>query len=384
MMNDSRIWLLMSRLLSGETSQAEAEELQRLLMQSPEKQYLLDILHAYFTAPLPDALRRPLPETEAHQREQRFLRIIQQATPHVAAAEAAATEIIAAPVVRFPIRRIVGYAAAVLLSGVAMWLIWRTPRHTSPAARELLSKGGEVVSRAGARTKLVLPDGTQVWLNANSRLKYASGFNEGSREVELEGEACFDVVSDPQHPFIVHASTLNVRVLGTVFNIKSYPQDITVEATLLKGMIEVSRGDNKNAPRVILRPNEKLVFNKQLSSSDSTETTHGGNPARDRSLPLPPDISVNVLPQNVPDSNKEETAWMYNRLVFDGDSFRELAAKMERWYNVKIIFKDQRLANCRFGGVFANETIEEALSALQLTAHFTYKIRGNEIELYGK
>jgi ferric-dicitrate binding protein FerR (iron transport regulator) len=151
-------------------------------------------------------------------------------------------------------------------------------------------------------------------------------------------------------------------------------------------VIEVSRKDNPNTPRVILKPNEKLVFSKHLSATgpipDSAITR--SSPAAARIVPASPDIAVNSIPQNVPDSEKVETGWMYNRLVFNGDSFKELAEKMERWYNVRIFFKDERLYIYRFGGAFANETVQDALNALQLTADFTYKIKGNEIELYGK
>ncbi|HEY4154292.1 MAG TPA: DUF4974 domain-containing protein, partial [Puia sp.] len=84
----------------------------------------------------------------------------------------------------------------------------------------------------------------------------------------------------------------------------------------------------------------------------------------------------------IPDSDKVETSWMYNKLVFEGDTFEELAAKMERWYNIKIIFKSDRLLKYRFKGVFSNESVKEALDALRLTARFTYNIHENEIELY--
>jgi ferric-dicitrate binding protein FerR (iron transport regulator) len=239
-----------------------------------------------------------------------------------------------------------------------------------------------VVARPGARTKLVLPDGTQVWLNSNSKVKYAADFNIHSREVELEGEAYFDVVKDMQRPFIVHASSIDVRVLGTTFTIKSYPQDETIEATLLRGAIEVSGRDNPNAPRVILKPDEKLVLDKHLlntTASTQKVTVEAGRPQ-----PVRPDISVNPIRANIPDSEKVETAWLYNRLVFNGDSFKELAKKMERWYNVRIIFRDESLYKYRFGGAFANETVENALTALQLTAPFTYKINGDDIELFEK
>src|SRR6202035_4815350 len=134
-------------------------------------------------------------------------------------------------------------------------------------------------------------------------------------------------------------------------------------------------------PLVILKPNEKLILNKQL------ENEAPGNPNRFQGKnpnSVDRDISVTAVSKNIPDSNKVETSWVYNRLVFDGDSFQELAEKMERWYNVRIAFGDNELFHYRFKGAFARETIREALDALQLTAKFSYQINNNEIILLKK
>jgi len=334
MMHDDRIWTLLSRRLSGEASSAEMAELQQLLAQSPDKQYLFSILHSYFYDGLP-------PEQADAHLEQRLSRII--GTPRQKTTSL------------LPLRRLMPYAAAaaVLLLSVLGWGLF----HHRQA-------GEEVLARAGARTHLRLPDGTQVWLNSNSKLKYTNEYNTKTREVSLEGEAWFDVARNPERPFIVHASTLDIKALGTTFTVRSYPRDITVETTLLKGAIEVIRNEQDPAAHVVLKPNEKLVFNKQ--------------PA-----PLPvARIAINSIREDIPDSAKAETSWMYNRLMFDGDNFRALADKMERWYDVHIIVKDEALNHFRFGGVFANEPVEEALKELQLTANFNYTINGKEIELY--
>jgi transmembrane sensor len=375
MIQNNRLWVLMSRLLSGEASPSEAEELQQLLEQSPEKQYLLDILYSYFTV-LPANIAGPgLADVDL---EARFRKIVDPEKAKTGDPSPVQEDTVR--IARRPFRKILGYAAAIAAAVLLGWGLY-TIRPATPGSLQQV-RGGEVLSRAGARTKLVLPDGTQVWLNSSSRLKYTHNFDGPSREVELEGEAYFDVVKDMQRPFIVHTSALDVKVLGTSFTIKSYPQDATIEATLLKGAIEISRQNNPDAPRVILKPNEKLVFNKQLAISSPQTPSPDARSAAARTAP--PDIAVNSLPRNIPDSNKEETGWLYNRLVFNGDSFEELAEKMERWYNVRIFFKDKALYNYHFGGAFANETVQDALNALQLTADFSYKINGNEIELYGK
>ena len=146
-------------------------------------------------------------------------------------------------------------------------------------------------------------------------------------------------------------------------------------------MIEVSRKDNPNAPKIILKPNEKLILNKQLLRTDETDAAVSQGSTEKQ---VARDFSVTSIPKNIPDSNKAETAWVFNRLVFEGDNFQSLASKMERWYNVKIQFADMELMHYRFKGAFANETIAEALDALQLTADFQYKINGNDIILSRK
>lgn len=242
------------------------------------------------------------------------------------------------------------------------------------------AKSSEVIAKLGARTKLVLPDGTQVWLNSGSKLNYKNDFDSKFREVELDGEAFFDVVKDTKHPFIVHASSINIKVVGTAFNVKSYQQDETIETTLLRGIIEVSKKDNPTGPKVILRPNEKLIFNKLSVTTRPAVISEKKDSLQANATS---DISITPIAKNVPDSNKIETSWMYNKLIFDGDTFSELAEKMERWYNVKIIFKSNELYHYRFKGVFSSETVQEAFDALKLTANFKYKIiNANEIELY--
>jgi ferric-dicitrate binding protein FerR (iron transport regulator) len=270
-------------------------------------------------------------------------------------------------------------AAAAVIVLLGWGLLGRSHKAEGlPKPATAVSSGGEVLAAAGARTRMVLPDGTTVWLNSNSKLLYRQDYNRQSREVELEGEGYFDVVKDVQRPFIVHTSGIDVKVLGTSFAVKCYAQDETIETTLLRGSIEVSRKDKENSPRVILKPNEKLVYNRHPVSPDTMGI------ARRKIVAATPDIAVNSIPKNVPDSEKVETAWMYNRLVFNGDGFQEVAAKMERWYNVKITFKDERLYRRRFGGTFANESVEDALKALQLTTAFSYSIHGNEIDIDSK
>lgn len=232
----------------------------------------------------------------------------------------------------------------------------------------------EIVAKRGTKSKLILPDGSQVWLNSESKITYDPSFNDSIREVVLEGEAYFDIVKDKNRPFIVKTSAINIRVLGTAFNVKSYKHDPTVETTLVRGLIEVQNNNEPNGSKIILRPNEKLVYNKTDASTSNQVLDSSTKDNKVAQL-----ISISTISKFIPDSAREETSWVYGRLVFDGDSFSELTEKMERWYNKKITIKNKRLEKYRFGGVFENESVEEALKALQLITMFKYTIYENEI-----
>jgi ferric-dicitrate binding protein FerR (iron transport regulator) len=191
----------------------------------------------------------------------------------------------------------------------------------------------------------------------------------------LDGEAFFDVVKDPAHPFIVHTSSLNIKVLGTSFNVKAYSRDKTMETTLIKGAVEVTRKDAPNAPRILLRPNEKLIFHAEPPAKDAAATTASSSTN---------DVVVTTLKPYKGPNDLVETAWLRNRLEFRGDSFEELAAKMERWYNVRISFTDEGMKQnqqFRFTGSFEKETVTQALDELKLTAGFNYTINNNEIDI---
>jgi transmembrane sensor len=376
-MNEDHLWFLLARNLSGEASDLEAEELRLLFRQNPDKQYLADIISTYFKAPSSGS-EIGNGDMDLNQRFQRIM---------LADREPALPEVLVGPENDLPnnkrvfgIRNYLPYAAAIVVVSLTAALVFHSSG-TVVQPKNGIVHTSEVVARPGARTKLVLPDGTQVWLNSGSKLHYNNDFNTRLREVNLEGEAFFDVVRDASHPFIVHTSAINVKVLGTAFNVKSYPRDKVIEATLLRGMIEITRKDDPSTPKVILKPNEKLIINKTQESipPSSPAAAHSDTLTEGMS-----NISITPIPMNIPDSDKAEISWMYNKLVFDGDSFEELAAKMERWYDIKITFKNDQLFKYRFKGVFNNETVKEALDALQLTAAFTYNIRDNIVVLNKK
>ncbi|PTS96357.1 hypothetical protein DBR11_19235 [Pedobacter sp. HMWF019] len=210
---------------------------------------------------------------------------------------------------------------------------------------------------SGLISKLRLPDGTQVTLNSESVLKYPLAFTGDIREVHLTGEAYFDVARDHKHPFIVHTDKMNIRVLGTVFNVKSYSNDRSEEATLLRGSIKVTFADNPGE-EVMLKPTDKIVI-KDSNYHLEKQTYY-----------------------NEQDNRIMETLWMINKVAFRDESFESIANSLSRKYGVKIIFTNNSLRDLKFSGEFEKETLDQALLSLQIVSPFHYKVKGNSVYLY--
>src|SRR4030095_13197274 len=224
-------------------------------------------------------------------------------------------------------------------------------------------------TKSGSPSKIQLPDGSNVWLNASSELTYDKDFGKNLREVSLTGEAFFDVVRDPEHPFIIHTKVIDVKVLGTQFNVKAYPEDSYTEASLIRGSLEVTVNN---------RPNEKhfLKPNQKVSVPNNIDRLSG---KIGKTKPLI--VTTEPLTYYHVDSTIIiETSWVDNKLVFqENETFSEVALKMERRYGIHIIFSDEEVGDQRIYGSFTNEHISQALDALKEVFKFNYKRNGNEI-----
>ncbi len=272
-------------------------------------------------------------------------------------------------------RRRLWVGGVAILIALAGWWIFS---EINSAGRSVLKKIPEsLVVNKGSRSRYLLPDGTTVWLNAGSKLHYENDFRGTTRVVRLEGEAFFDVIKDPKRPFIVRASDIDIRVLGTAFNVKSYPEDKNVETTLYRGLVNVVRHNTKNAPAIQLKPNEKLVLPKEAANTPEELSVKQVTAPK----AIPASFTIIRIDSTKQESERFETAWLYSRLEFRGDSFEELALKLERWYNVTITFTDEEVKQLRFNGSFERETVEQAFQALQAASPFTYIINENEISI---
>lgn len=362
-MNNENLEQLIALYLAGEASPQQEEELFDLLHHDKDALFFFEAFSEYWNG---------AKKTEASdiQDEIHFQQIISIAEKRPAPGAQGEVLNIA------PSRKFSFKSLLVAASIVALVIVGFVFYSNSSASESNYPALNEVVAKKGTRTHLVLPDGSTVWLNADSRLEYAGSFSDSLREVTLTGEAFFDIKKDAQRPFVVHTSDLDIKVLGTAFNVKSYPRDEVIETTLIHGMIEVSSTNQPGAPKVILHPHDKLVFNK-TGSKDNQQISG-------KTIPAAKPFTITTLPRQLNDTAIRETAWIYNKLIFDGETFREIAAAMERWYDVKIVFHDEKIASLPIHVQFRNETIDEALFALQQIESFSYKKSKNQIDICKK
>ncbi|TSE08580.1 FecR family protein [Aquimarina algiphila] len=212
----------------------------------------------------------------------------------------------------------------------------------------------EISIPKGKLFQLTLSDGTKVWLNAASTLKFPQHFiaSEKHRTVYLEGEAFFDVTTNKKQPFVVKTSTVDVEVLGTQFNVSSYAEDTTVKTTLVEGAVVVN-DQSENTGSLKLSPSYQAIYSKEKNVLDKKK--------------------VNTMLY---------TSWMDRKIILQNESFAEAYKRIERAYNVTIISQNRKLNNTNFTGEFDIENIEEILKTFSGTLKFTYEIDQNKILIH--
>jgi transmembrane sensor len=351
------IYFLISRYLSGDATAEERASLMKALQEDPGLMLQFDLLQQLWMA------GDPAKETDVEN--EKIRKILQLAAVEEVLEKAPVVEMETATAPRK--FRFSKWMAAAVITGiiVSTWAIWQNNQQPIP------QPSNEIVAHKGSRTRTLLPDGSIVWLNAGSTLSYDPAFDGPKREIILDGEAFFDIAPQANRPFIVHAGNIDIKVLGTAFNVKSYANDHTVETTLLRGLVQLSRKDKPDAKPILLKPHQKLVMEKEMKEENRHQQ-------KDHIIRMPVQ-SVLQLDTNLRDYELPETAWIYNRLEFRGDGFPELAKKLERWYNINIHFEDEAVQSLTFNGSLENETVEQAFRALQVAVPFSFTIKGNEL-----
>ncbi|MDH6312566.1 transmembrane sensor [Parabacteroides sp. PFB2-10] len=198
-----------------------------------------------------------------------------------------------------------------------------------------------------------LPDGSTVWLNANSVLKYPEIFTGGKRSVYLEGEALFEVKADKRNPFFVETGGINIEATGTRFLVHNYPVKNRVEAVLVNGSIQVS-GDYFSTNR-ILHPGELLTYNKQLQQTQVQQV-----------------------------NTDHYTNWIHSKLIFDSTNLEDVVVNLEKWFDIEIVASPELMHNTHMSFTVRRESLDELLSYMALTSPITFEWRGKVLHLHPK
>ena len=194
------------------------------------------------------------------------------------------------------------------------------------------------------------------------------------REVQLTGEAYFDVVKDKSRPFIIHTHSIDLKVLGTAFNVRSYENEKNTETSLIRGSIEVTLRNNPDK-KIVLKPNEKLLVHNDDFAIGSTGRTAAKK--KDEEGPM---MVLSKVHFEKNDSVATETLWVKNKLVFDTENLENVALKIERWYDVKVIITDDKLKKDHYHAIFDDESLQQVMDALS-TNSFKYTINKKEVTI---
>lgn len=249
--------------------------------------------------------------------------------------------------------RYISIAAALLaLISISLWK-FNTKKDKIPALAATIQSGSE------PRKTLVLSDGSVLTMRNNSSVSLSEGFGKSNRILTLSGEAFFDVKPDPAHPFIVHTKDASIEVLGTVFNVSAYPENVYTETALFRGKVSVtSKTDPEN--KTILTPNQKIVV-------------YAGK-AKDTAA-----LKVRSLAVDPRDHKAKEIAWVRNRLKIQDESLEQIAIRLQEWYGIQIVITDEAVKQYSYSGTFESETVIKALEALQLSYPFNFQMEQSRI-----
>ena len=244
----------------------------------------------------------------------------------------------------------------------------------------------ENIIPVGSKSEIKLPDGSTVWLNAGSKLRYPTNYGKTTRDIYLVGEGYFKVAKQVKKPFTVHTALSNITALGTEFNVKAYPEENVVETTLIKGEVIVEKNVEKveESNPVVLKPGQKMLVYAHTEdmmyepeeAKPDTQPVETDTPSTElqpeQPNPFLSDLSADII--------KAEVSWKERNWHIESEPLQSLSIKMERRYNVTI-HVDDRLKNYHFTGTINDETLEQVLHAMQLTSPILYKVEGKMVYL---
>lgn len=351
-MKEERFYHLVRRILSGEANREEHAELQHLVNEDEQLAVLYRELFLQREEEEQDEDSEALLAYSAHYTRMQIAGLFEPASAAVPYAPRG--------------RR----WRKMLLPAVACVLVLMLAGGWWYAVREKASAGREIATKKGSRSHVVLPDGSEVWLNANSRIVYKNDFNHTSRELTLTGEAYFKVAKNADKPFIIQAGELKVKVLGTTFNIRSYPDEPSIETTLESGSVEITL-DDQPGNTIQLKPGQKLSVGNSANNGAAVADSLEAIPA--------PMLLLSKMKVDTAGQATADAAWKEGKLVFDGEDFQRVASKIEKWYNVTVVLENESLHATTFTGVFDNKSLETVLVTLRETGKLMYRLENDTV-----
>lgn len=211
----------------------------------------------------------------------------------------------------------------------------------------------EIATPNGTKKALTLPDGSEVTLNAGSKIKIPSNFGEKNREITLTGEAFFNIRHNAAKPFIIHSENIQITDIGTAFDVKAYPNENEIKVSVETGIVRIEKNTSNAGTQLFAREmirNRQMVYNKVLDVHVIT------------------DVNAELM-----------SSWRHNLLSFDNATFEEISKTLERWYNIPVKLNNKS-ANCRrYTLSFQNDSLEHVLNVLANLSDMTYKVKGGTV-----
>jgi hypothetical protein len=334
------------KFISGKAAITEQNAVVKWINQSEENlKYFISLKNLW--------VLQNMPETKASESE-------------MAAAERIMSEAESEKKKKNNFRRFLPYAAAVI-TGLLVFNIYLHFKQLSDSQKELLKESitlamlpaeakHTLYTPNGVRGYVVLPDSSHVWLNSASKITYPNRFIGPTREVEISGEAYFDVKSDPANPMIISTNRdFKIHVVGTKFTVRSYPDDNEAQTTLIDGSIKLVRTSPVTGEDIItnMKPSESFLI-------------------KDNDAPI-------LIRQA--DTSKQ-TAWKEGKLIFDSTPMPEVIKKLERWHGTKFTVKDPDILKFKFTANFRSESIVQIMEMLKFASLIDYSVEENHVTLF--
>lgn len=228
----------------------------------------------------------------------------------------------------------------------------------------------------GAKSVVSMADGSRIWLNAGSKITYSEAYNKKNRDIFLEGEGYFEVAKNENINFRVYAADIVVSALGTSFNVRAYPEDGVVETTLVEGSVSIRRASaSDQSEGIILEPNQRASFytdrfTVNRANREENLVSNGEASPKPMRVRLQSNINTEI-----------STSWKNKKWVFEREKLGSLAQKLERQYDINIIFEDDEIKDFVLTGTLEEESVEQVLAALQLTLPITFSIQHSDVHL---